>query len=143
MKYTTTIDSNGSKWLGEEPDSIDTLCDVLKNYCLDPSFEDYGNFCTCLDSEPQIGAPEGSFRFWGNFLELSHVFSIDTNDPTVINHLTTLIRANQQREDYQAELRAKKQAAQDLRDMEKKQEVVRIETLKAQKAKIERELATI
>lgn len=38
------IISNGSKWAGEQPDSIEQLIKVLEQYPLDPTFEKYGNF---------------------------------------------------------------------------------------------------
>jgi hypothetical protein len=38
------IISNGSKWAGEKPDTIDDLLNVLNKYTLDPNFEKYGNF---------------------------------------------------------------------------------------------------
>ena len=34
-------------------------------------------------------------NFWGNFVRVSHVFNIVTNEPAVIAELTRLIRANQ------------------------------------------------
>jgi len=87
------IHSNGSKWRGEELDSIEKLLNVLEEYALDPSFEDYGNFI--FDADRVV------VRFWGNFYELSHVFSIDTDEDALITRLTTAIRANQRREPYQ------------------------------------------
>jgi len=89
----TTITSNGSKWYGEEPDSIETLLEVLKENMLDPRFSEYGNF---------IIADVGSVRFFGNFLNLSHVFDIRTDDPGVIAKLTRAIRENLRRDDYRA-----------------------------------------
>jgi len=93
---TTTIHSNGSKWGGEQPDDINALVDVLGNYALDRTFEDerFGNFVFPHDKQ------QGITCFFGNFADLSHVFSIDTDDAEVIARLTTAIRANQQRPDY-------------------------------------------
>ena len=90
---TTTIQSNGPRWAGQAPASVDELLDVLARETLDPRFEKYGNFI--LRDEPPL-------RFWGNFFNVSHVFSIDTDDPALIDRLTSAIRANQQRPDYQA-----------------------------------------
>ena len=95
---TTTIISNGSKWYGEAPDSIDKLLEVLKDNTLDPRFSEYGNF---------IIADGVSVRFFGNFLNLSHVFNIRTDDPSVIAKLTRAIRENLRRDDYRAALAAK------------------------------------
>ncbi len=94
---TTTIISNGSKWLGEPLDTIDQLCDVLAETPLDPTFEEYGNFILPMDDASDTS---GMVRFWGNFFLVSHVFSIDTDDPAVIHVLTAAIRANQQTEAY-------------------------------------------
>ena len=89
---TTTIQSNGSRWAGQAPASVDELLDVLARETLDPRFEKYGNF---------ILRDETPLRFWGNFLSVSHVFSIDTDDAALIERLTAAIRANQQRPAYQ------------------------------------------
>ena len=108
----TIIRSNGSKWAGEEPDTIETLCDRLQTHPLDKCFEDYGNFIVWTpriavqngEGEWIGGEPlypgEGMVSFFGNFATYSHVFSIDTNDLEIIERLTRLIRANQQRPDY-------------------------------------------
>ncbi len=88
----TTITSNGSKWAGESPDTVDELCAVLQSHTLDRIFEGYGNFVIADAGEP--------LRFWGNFFDVSHVFSIDTDEPAVIERLTALIRANQQTAAY-------------------------------------------
>lgn len=88
----TSIKSNGSKWLGQSPDPIETLYDRLQNYPLDPTFEDYGNFAM-----PRRG---GVWHFWGNFYNLSAVFNIQTIDPDVIATLRSLIADNQRRPDY-------------------------------------------
>lgn len=91
---STTINSNGSKWAGESPDSIETLLHVLATETLDPTFEDYGNFA--------INMGDGVVRFWGNFYTVSHVFSIDTDDATMCATLTAAITANQATDAYKA-----------------------------------------
>lgn len=99
--YTTTISSNGSKWNGQEPDSIETLFKMLETFALDRTFENYGNF-VMVEPVSEAGeylVPNG-VRFWGNFAEICHVFSIDTDDPELIERLTTAIRGNQKRADY-------------------------------------------
>ena len=123
---TTTIRSNGSKWAGEAPDTIETLLDVLegrahrfapnaeRRFALDPTFEEYGNFvytdcgldgCTLT-------------HFFGNFHELSHVFNIDTDDAALIERLTVAIRANQAWPEYAAAkvANAEREAARVRRD---------------------------
>lgn len=90
----TTIDSNGSRWFGQAPATVDELLAVLAAEPLERSFEIYGNFITSDDGET---------RLWGNFHAISHVFSIGTRDPDLIERLTTAIRSNQQRPDYLAQ----------------------------------------
>ena len=102
---TTTIKSNGSRWAGQEPATVDELLDVLATHPLDSTFEKYGNFITDCDGllnylGKPINYPAGSVKFWGNFRDLSHVFDIVTNDATTIAALTTAIRSNQKRADY-------------------------------------------
>lgn len=91
METYTRIQSNGSKWIGEEPDSLSVLYKVLQKEPLDPTFEKYGNF---------IFPVNAGWRFWGNFAKYSHVFSIDTNDPVVIDNLIELITNNQNSKEY-------------------------------------------
>lgn len=115
--FITEILSNGSHWMGEKEDPIESLLDSLEKYPLDRTFEKYGNF---IQDDPEwiraVPGPSGYLtrweptetpypghkvtRFWGNFLTVSHVFSIDTDDPKVIETLTKAIRANQTRKDY-------------------------------------------
>jgi hypothetical protein len=102
-EFITEIKSNGSKWYGESPDTIDQLIDVLNKHALDPTFENYGNFINeyspqqWTDSNKNL---KGCISFFGNFYTLSHVFNIITNDPVVIDKLTKAIRANQATEAY-------------------------------------------
>lgn len=95
----TIIGSNGSKWAGESPDSLEQLCEVLRTEPLDPSFEKYGDFVYWAPAEE--GNP-AMIRFWGNFYRVSHVFQIDTNDPHVIDTLTQLIQLNKATSAYAA-----------------------------------------
>ena len=113
MNYLTHIESNGSKWGGEAPDPIERLLERLQTETLDPMFEEYGNFvhparkahreCSertgwkdvYTDAGPIYPDHPNAVRFWGNFLTYSHVFSIDTDDPALIEKLTAAIRANQ------------------------------------------------
>lgn len=60
--------SNGSKWMGEKPDSVETLITVLAGNKLDPIFMRHGKFFARMG--------EGEFMAWGNFENLSHVFDI-------------------------------------------------------------------
>ena len=40
---------------------------------------------------------DGSTRYFGNFIDVSHVFSIVTDDSEIVASLTPAIRANQER----------------------------------------------
>lgn len=96
----TTINSNGSKWAGEKPDSIEKLIEVLSETPLDRRFEACGNFAykgKCKHDREILGHQT---RFFGNFLKLSHVFNIDTDNPIIIKKLRNTIRANKLRPDY-------------------------------------------
>ena len=92
------IISNGSHFAGSGPSPLSELEEALKAYPLDRTFEAYGNFII----QPTL-EHDHVVRFWGNFATLSHVFSIDTDEPTIIDRLTRLIRENQGREDYLAQ----------------------------------------
>lgn len=120
------IMGNGSKWYGEEEDDLDELFKVLADTPLDPRWEDHITIDPCEgvqnphwawgNGEPQwIDGPRmyavHVVRFQGNFLEVSHGFTIDTNVPEIIERLTAAIRANQQTEAYlryKAEIEAKR-----------------------------------
>lgn len=99
--------SNGSKWAGQEPDSIDVLLDVLNREPLDPTFENCGDFIDPSPTWGKYGTTPSPYpdnpnvvSFFGNFLKVSHVFNIHTDDTEIIEKLTVAIRANQQRTDY-------------------------------------------
>lgn len=82
---TTRIASNGSKWAGEAPDTVEQLIEVLgSGHALDSAR--FNGFV-----HPQ---PDGSVQFFGNFADLSHVFNITTDDPEVIDALSKAIAAN-------------------------------------------------
>jgi len=102
MKPTTIIHSNGSKWGGEEQDTIDRLIEVLATETIEERFfstyrvqqEDktYKELNLCpIDNDEEH---KGLTRFFGNFEALSHVFRIDTNDIAIIERLTKAIKAN-------------------------------------------------
>jgi len=98
------IQSNGSKWYGQEPDSIEELIQVLNKYSLDPTFEDYGNFIQLNPKwlKPEIAEKyQGCAKFFGNFSSISHVFNIITDEPEIIQVLTNAINKNIQTKEYQ------------------------------------------
>lgn len=93
----TFIASNGSKWAGEQPDTIDKLIEVLKTETIEERFfESYlidksnerANFCPIRKGE------DGYSRFFGNFEGLSHVFDISTNNAAIAMRLTNAIKKN-------------------------------------------------
>lgn len=88
------ITSNGSKWIGQDPDSIDRLVEVLAVEPLDPRFLNYGRFILPLGG--------GKVRFFGNFFALSHVFNITTDDPALIGRLTVAIYDNMATPEFEA-----------------------------------------
>lgn len=109
------IMSNGSRWAGEEPDTVANLCEVLKTEPLDVrmfksgfystgplcdakanpawSYQSAGGVARWLDGE-RLYRADGVVRFFGNFANLSHVFNIDTNHAPTIAALRELIDAN-------------------------------------------------
>jgi hypothetical protein len=93
------INDNSSKWAGESPDSIDVLMDELSREPLNPTFEKYGNFVLPHD--------DGTVRVWGNFYNVSHVFSVD-GTPEELHGLITAVRANQKTAAYRAAREAKR-----------------------------------
>ena len=100
---TTDIRSNGSRWAGEEPDTIESLLKTLAQEPLDRKFEAFGNFVT-FEAELLDGSRmTGMTSFFGNFYTVSHVFNIDTDDEAIIKPLTKAIKANQLRPDYLAQ----------------------------------------
>jgi hypothetical protein len=90
-----TITSNGSKWAGEAPDELGKLLERLEKNTLHPMFEQYGDFIL-----PPTVAHDRVTRFWGNFIDVSAVFSIDTDEAAMVKMLTDAIRANQATERY-------------------------------------------
>ena len=90
----TFIVSNGSKWAGQLPDDLDALEDCLKTHTLE-------NFSYCkkihttdyLHNSDFVEAISNNnyWAFFGNFVEISHVFQIYSNDPEVIKRLSEYI----------------------------------------------------
>jgi hypothetical protein len=90
------IISNGSKWAGEQPDSIADLLEVLAGpYVLDRTFEEYGDFIYRNE--------DGKWRAWGNFLELSHVFNILADTREELAAIEEAVRLQKERPDYTAQ----------------------------------------
>ena len=100
---TIQILSNGGKYAGQEPDTIEQLIDVLANHPLDRTFEKYGNFVYLSE--------DGKWNAFGNFLRLSHVFRIEADTREELGELEAAIRVNQQRPDYMEQQIKTKEAA--------------------------------
>lgn len=106
------INSNGSRWVGQEPGDIAELIDTLENHPLDVArFGDafiQHNPCRgiAIGGGKYVDGPQifevDTVHFWGNFVGLSHVFSIYTNSPSVINSLECAIRANLEKQQVTA-----------------------------------------
>ena len=91
------IISNGSKWAGEEPDTIAELLERLATCTLDPRFEAYGDFAHEEDDADFLERfPEyvGTWHLFGNFYDYSHVFNI-RGQLDELAHVVEAIRANQ------------------------------------------------
>lgn len=100
---------------------LDALLGMLETHTLDPRFEAYGNFiyphrqCRSTrnpvtrervyeDVGPMDPEHPGDVHVWGNFFDYSYAFSIITDEPEVVERLTTAIRANQATDRYRAAL---------------------------------------
>ena len=86
----TLIEANGSKWMGQRPDDVDSLLDVLCEHKM------IGHFYPGFEGVDKYDwyKQKGVVRFHGNFEKLSHCFSIDTNDPEIIFLITEHLKVN-------------------------------------------------
>lgn len=90
----TVITSNGSHWAGESPSSIDDLLAALRKHTLNRMFESYGNF---------YKRQGDGWRFFGNFIDVSHVFNLWSSDPKVVKPLKEAIDENRKKPEYLAQ----------------------------------------
>lgn len=79
----TIIHSNGSKWAGQDPDPLELTIERLKTLTLVDSLYPY-----CFNSR------KGFIQFFGNFVEESAVFDIETDDPAIVSIFVKLINDN-------------------------------------------------
>lgn len=93
------IISNGSKFLGGEPDTLQQLLQVLRVETLDPGFEYHGNFFYALGGPDGWGDGRPGFTAFGNFWTCSHVFQLNGSHEELAE-LEKAIRANQETENY-------------------------------------------
>lgn len=96
----TNIISNGSKWAGERPDSIEKLLEVLRDNTIGERFFFWYQTNPNQKEKPKyeyatpISIRSGIHTFFGNFEEVSHVFRIETDDLEMIATLTNAIKEN-------------------------------------------------
>lgn len=115
------IISLGSKWKGQENDSIDKLLEILKTNTIEERFfQKYGvdkdgslvydkelicewrNICPISDNykneirkgKYRDSLPDGVYNFFGNFEEISFVFNIVTDEKEIIDKIVPAIKAN-------------------------------------------------
>ena len=76
------IIANGSKWGGEDPDTLEILIDTLKKHDLDVKQGCMTGFMSFDDNTPKesknsfIDLDDENITISGNFMHLSHVFNI-------------------------------------------------------------------
>ena len=87
---TTLIHYNGSKWNGQEPDSVDRLIEMLSHHPIGAWFFKEGVGHMAPDSD--LG--RGTIRYFGNFEDVSHAFCIETNDADVIRRMNAAVRTS-------------------------------------------------
>lgn len=111
MKNQTIVDTNGSKWNGQKPDSISKLLKVLASNTLREDFFEKGYYGSGQNKKKLTSCPiykhNGMYRFFGNFEEVSHPFLIETNDDKVISQLKVAIQKNAGWDKYIANLHKK------------------------------------
>ena len=104
-------------------DTKENILKDLAEYILDPVFEEYGNFVympTWCDEEA-AEKYKGLTAISGNFLNLSHAFSLLTDDEELIKELTEVIRKNQETEKYkQAKIRLMERRLEEKRQYEER-----------------------
>ena len=103
------IVSNGSKWAGEEPDDLDDLLLMLGSHPLREERGDHGEVDPCEGirnddrktpnaprwvNGPRLFAVDGVRHYSGNFEDISHVFSLYTNDRDTIATLDAALAKN-------------------------------------------------
>ena len=115
------IISLGSKWLGQEPETIDRLLEVLKTHTIEERFfhkygidrngsltyekksivewrnqspinDNYKN--EIREGDYRNSLPDGVYNFFGNFEDLSFVFNIVTDEIEIIDKIVPAIKAN-------------------------------------------------
>lgn len=78
---------------------IDHLLELLDTEPLDKNFENFGNFVH-KNGVRDDKNPQDYVCFFGSFRYFSYPFRICTDEPKIIDNLTTAIRANQQKAGY-------------------------------------------
>lgn len=96
---------NGSKMSGQAPDDLETLFALMKVEPLDPIFEHYGCFADAAGVEQirRHGMQAPAIQFHGNFLHVSHAFSILVDDGPTIERFVAAIKENRESDAYRSE----------------------------------------
>lgn len=100
----TEVNVIGSKWAGQDNDTVEQLLALMACEPLDPRFEKYGNFLYLIH-EFNGDTPHlynGYMRIWGNFFVTSYVFDILTTDADLIHRFAQAITLNQLSPAYRA-----------------------------------------
>jgi hypothetical protein len=86
---TTRIEWNGSRHLGQEPATLAELLLALAHHPIGAFWRKHG-------IESSYLAADGTrwWTFWGNFEDVSHCFSVDTDEPALADEFRALFRAN-------------------------------------------------
>ena len=82
----TTMVSNGSKFAGEKPDSIETLIERLERFTLNPFLG--------ASLLPYSVRSTRRLHVFGNFLEISAVFQVRTHEDEVSERLCQAVWLN-------------------------------------------------
>ena len=125
---TTIIQSNGSRWAGEDLATLDELAECLRTHTLDPTFEKYGDFLYQVrpgdwirGKKPEGTDPERTFNMFGNFFDVSHVFNIYTDDPALVAKFRALIDANKKTAAYKSAKKKRREQARYWKAREREQ----------------------
>lgn len=88
----------GRQWGGGDSLArVNELLALIRAEPLDPIYDPFmllSHQLRTFDGSPIYPAHPGTVRFWGNFLNLSHAFSFDTDDPDLIGRTVEALRAN-------------------------------------------------
>jgi hypothetical protein len=101
----TKIVFNGSKHAGQEPDSVDVLLALLSREPLEPRHELIGGGFVHAGLSAELTAhygvaARGAIMYTGNFRNVSHAFSVVTDEKDLQDRLSAAVTENMNRPDY-------------------------------------------